>query len=503
MCIQNSKKRNITSILATTVLSIFVLMVLLFCFKDGISGNDFWWHIKVGEYICDNNTIPTNDIFSWYGMEKNIQWTAHEWLADVIFYFIFSLTGEMGMFIFSVVSAMSLIVLSYFQCKEFAKNNYLVSGLFFSLFAVITSLFFYGRPHIFSYFLLFAELKILYDYIENPERKNIFFIPIIGVLWSNLHGGSSNMSYILCVVFLITGALKLDYGRIESVRLERKYLLKLAIITVLTVLSIFINPIGHKVFIYPYMSFADNISMSVINEWHSPDAKEIGNLILYFLPILVMSVGIITEKKKIQLIDLEIMILFLFLFFRSARFIILWYISAIFYAFRYIPKSKLKTIQKKSEIVAICLSIIIFLVPIGISVKDTFKTYKEDSIITEVMTEEEISIVMCDSPSRLFNDYNLGEALIFNNIPVFFDARADLYAQEHIMADGISLMFLEQANKNEKQRYVDIEALIDKYDFDAFLIIKTRPLYSYLISYPNKYHCVFQNENIGYFKPIE
>ena len=140
--------------------------------------------------------------------------------------------------------------------------------------------------------------------------------------------------------------------------------------------------------------------------------------------------------------------------------------------------------------------------PIGISVKDTFKTYKEDSIITEVMTEEEISIVMCDSPSRLFNDYNLGEALIFNNIPVFFDARADLYAQEHIMADGISLMFLEQANKNEKQRYVDIEALIDKYDFDAFLIIKTRPLYSYLISYPNKYHCVFQNENIGYFKPI-
>lgn len=203
MCIQNNKKRDITAILATTVLSIFVLMVLLFCFKDGISGNDFWWHVKVGEYICDNNTIPTNDIFSWYGMEKNIQWTAHEWLADVIFYIIFSLTGEMGMFIFSVIAATTLIILSYFQCKEFAKNNYLVSGLFFSLFAVITSLFFYGRPHIFSYFLLFAELKILYDYIENPERKNIFFIPIIGALWSNLHGGSSNMSYILCIVFLI------------------------------------------------------------------------------------------------------------------------------------------------------------------------------------------------------------------------------------------------------------------------------------------------------------
>lgn len=295
----------------------------------------------------------------------------------------------------------------------------------------------------------------------------------------------------------------MDYGRLEAVKLERKQLLKLAIVTTLTILSIFINPIGFKVFIYPYVSFADNISMSVINEWHSPDAKEIGNLILYFLPILVMSVGLITEKKKIRLIDLLIMILFLFLFFRSARFIILWYIAATFYAFRYIPTSKLKTIRKKSEIVAITMSIIIFLVPIGISAKDAIKAYKNDSIITEVMTEEEISIVTLDNPSRLFNDYNLGEALIFNNIPVFFDARADLYTQENIMADGISLMFLEQANKEEKQRYVDVEVLIDKYNFDAFLIIKTRPLYSYLTSNPDKYRCVFQNENIGYFKPIE
>ena len=54
--------------LAVIALGAIGIILLLYCFSFGISGNDFWWHVKVGEWICDNKVIPTHDIFSWYGM---------------------------------------------------------------------------------------------------------------------------------------------------------------------------------------------------------------------------------------------------------------------------------------------------------------------------------------------------------------------------------------------------------------------------------------------------
>ena len=44
------------------------IVVILLCFEEGISGNDFWWHVKTGEWICNNQQIPEYDVFSWYGV---------------------------------------------------------------------------------------------------------------------------------------------------------------------------------------------------------------------------------------------------------------------------------------------------------------------------------------------------------------------------------------------------------------------------------------------------
>jgi hypothetical protein len=55
-----------------TIILVGLLAVTLLCFSEGINGNDFWWHVKVGEWIVDNGKVPTEDIFSWYGMEKGI-----------------------------------------------------------------------------------------------------------------------------------------------------------------------------------------------------------------------------------------------------------------------------------------------------------------------------------------------------------------------------------------------------------------------------------------------
>lgn len=484
------------------VLMIFMIpiVVILCSFCNGINGNDFWWHIKVGESIARNKTIPTKDIFSWYGIKKGLEWTAHEWLAEVIFYIIYHLFGSLGLFIFSVSAAILLYLLLWNSAKKYSDTNVLFLGLFFLHFGLLTSFFIYGRPHIFSYFLLFIELNILYGFMENNKSKAIYFIPFLAALWSNLHGGSSSLSYIICIIFIIAGISEFSLGRIQSRCLDKKELVKLIIVTFGTLIAIMLNPNGLKLIAYPYVTLSDSISMKMISEWQAPDAKNIGEIILYFFPILLMSIGIISDKRKVQLVDLLVMLLFLFLFFRSKRFIILWYIAAVFYAFKYMPELKVKPVTKKYEKILLCIVWILLLLPIAASFKNMHAVYKEDMLISKVMSEEAVGVIKKDSPERLFNDYNLGEALIYNDIPVFFDARADMYVQHNILADGVSLMSLSQMNKSSEKAYVDVDELINKYRFDAVVILRERSLYSYIISHPEQFKLIYEDNDIAYFR---
>lgn len=500
-CIKKQNPYEQTQRWGLWIVLAFVFGVLLFCFKEGISGNDFWWHVKVGEYICQTHTIPTEDIFSWIGMEKGIAWTAHEWLADVVFYGLYTWGGQTLIYVFSLLLAVAMLALLVWEYRACFRKNLLVSGCFFALFAVITSLFFYGRPHVFSYFLLFFELRWLFRFVEDPSSKGIYGIPLLAVLWSNLHGGSSNLSYLLCAAVLLCGCLNISFGRIETIRYSRSQWCKLGGVTLATLGAVWINPIGLQVFLYPYQSFGDALSMGVISEWQPPDAKNIGNLILYFLPIALLTILMLVSEKPIRTIDIMVMCVFLLLFFRSARFIMLWYIAAPFYAFRYMPESPLKPIRKTVEKAMVTIALCMLLGFVGYGVIQVADTAGDDPVGI-VLEEDMIDVIRAADPQRLFNDYNVGETLIFNDIPVFFDARADLYAQENIMADGISLMYLEQTRTDEPLGSFRASKLIEQYNFDGFIILKSRPLYTYLAEQTDAYVCIYENDTAAYFEPL-
>lgn len=486
--------------LAILALGVVGTILLLYCFSFGISGNDFWWHIKVGEWICENGKVPTHDIFSWYGMEKNIPWTAHEWLADVLFYKLFILSGEVGIYIFSIVCALALATLILIQIRKYLCKNILVSAIYFFMFSISLSLFVYGRPHIFSYFFLFIELKLIYDFLDNEYSGKIYFIPLIACLWSNMHGGSSNLSYILCMATIVSLVCKIKIGRIETEEIDKRKIKCLVVVCILTFIGIMINPIGFKVIVYPYKSLSDNVMMALISEWQAPDAKLMGNLVLYFLPILLLTIGFISENVKVRLRDIIIMLIFLFLFFRSARFIMLWYIAAPFYAFPYLPECKVKdTTMKNKKILFVTVSCIC-IACLGICFSKVVNKTLDGKIIRRVLDGKMIEIIKEDNPERIFNDYNTGESLIYAGVNVFFDARADLYSAHHILEDGASLMYLEQGNSSVNKKGLDVEAVIEKYGFDGIVILKDRALYSYLISHNKKYNCIYEDEKAAYFK---
>ncbi|SKA66336.1 hypothetical protein SAMN02745111_01286 [Eubacterium uniforme] len=495
----NQKNKKIS--LFSFIIFGFCIATLIYAFSLGINGNDFWWHLKAGDWILSHKQIPTHDIFSWYASSNNYYWFSHEWLSEVLLSLIFSIGGTIGIFLFSLCIAITILVLFFFAAGENFDSNPILSTIYTLIFVCIVYIYCYGRPQLFTYLLLNITYIILYRFKKNSSSKSICFLPVISIIWANIHGGSSNLAYLLPIILLLSMTLNFKFGKIEFNRSSKTNIVKLSIITLISIICICVNPHGVSMFTYPYTNMSDKLMLKLISEWAAPDAKDLAQLFFFFVPIIGVTILFIATDKKIDGFDFLNYVFFAYLFFRSTRFIIFFMIVSAFYAFKYMIPSK-KSINfdgKKEEkfmigfLFGLCLIFSIF----GfINMKTTYNSKK--GLIKKVLSKETINYVKKDNPKKLFNDYNFGETLIYNNIPVFIDSRADVYKGDMIK-DYTCLRFSSYANKKyNKKTYID--EIINKYNFDAFLIEPTSALLPYLYSHSDKYEIKFENNEAVYVK---
>jgi hypothetical protein len=386
------------------------------------------------------------------------------------------------------------------QCRKYFEQNVMIALYFFGIFSVIISTFFYGRPQIFGYFFLFAELKILYVYWEKDRTKWIWILPVISIWWSNFHGGSSNMAYFLPIIFIVAEIFPFSIGKIQTEKKTKRWRIQLIVVTFLCAAALMVNPIGIKILTFPYTTLSDSVSMSFISEWAAPDAKNVGQLLLFWIPIVLLMFGLWAEEKKIRLIDLLVAGFFLFLFLRSQRFIILWFIAAAFSLMRYLPRFEIKELRTKIDKIAVILAEVVLCGGFLYSaVEMGYRVQQLPHVISVNLSNEMEAYIINDDPQRIFNDYNFGEDLIRMGVPVFVDARADMYiGSDHLLENAVSLITLIQVNSDAKTEYVDVVSLFQEYQFDRVLIQKDRALYAYMLGNPNQFDVLYEDDTSAY-----
>ena len=460
--------------------------------------NDYWWHIKAGEYIVTNKAIPFTDVFSWIGIKEGFYWHSHEWLTEVVLFLNFKLFGQCSGYIFAVSLVLVLAILLYFFNRERYMQNKLLAiiWVFIGAFAFIyvSS----PRPHLISFIFLTITIYLLYEYRENENSKKIWFIPFISFLWVNFHGGSSNLPYILTFIFIFTGLFNFEIGKISFKRLSNKQIKTYLIIAICSILVLIINPHGLDMITYPYTNMGDDFMLFNIAEWRSPDLKIKTDLIYYIImaiPIMLFT----TTKRKIDFIDLTLGVAFIYLTSKSVRFSILLYIVSTFFIFKYMEHLKfelksnklIKIIDKIKVfsyklILAFSFAIIIIIPLIVITSNVPGKLFKAP------ISDEIIEYIKEAKPERLYNSYNAGGYLIYNDIPVFVDGRADMYSAGGTLKDAMKL----------DEMLVDVEEVINKYDFDMFLLAKDTQLIQYFEK-TNEFKEVLKDDNYILFEKIE
>ena len=433
---------------------LFLIFTIILCISIFLFsyGSDFYWHLKIGEYISSHHKIPFTDIFSWYASSNHLPWISHEWLFEVFIYQFFHLGRQIGVFLYVLFT---LILISIILWKQNEKI-FLKYPFQTILWGIVGMLVFANktmpRPHLLSYLFFAITLYLSYDTLQNKNSKKIYFTPLISLLWSNFHGGSSNLSYLIYGVFLCLSFFSFTKGNLKNSSLSRKQQKKYLYAFVTSILSICINPHGIKMLIYPYINMTYKVMLDCIEEWQVLSLTTIDG-IFYFLFILFVFFKIFSSKKEHQILDLLLLSLFTILGIKSTRFIPYFFIICTAILPKYWKDSNIKV-----ELLPILISLFL-IIP---SFYFTLYQKPEFSLVSEEMIE-----YLKKEKTVLYNSYELGGYLIYQDIPVFIDGRADLYI-DTILCDVCEI---EQGQNPE---------LLNNYSFDTFLVRNHSKLESYL-----------------------
>jgi len=436
--------------------------------------NDYLWHIKAGDYMLKNG-ILREDIYSW--SLKGHYWMSHEWLFEVVISLFKKVFGDIHLLVYGFISIFSLLMISYLgNMKNYHKN--ILFTVIWIVLSIIFLPFIQGRPQLLSYILFSLTIYFLYDLYNNENSKKIYFLPLISLLWANVHGGSSNLCYLFCFLFLIIGLFKFDIGKITSDRISKKQIKKYLIVGIVSFLVIMINPHGLKMITYPYVNMMDSVMIANINEWHQTDFNNFSNY-FYLGYIVVIFMIMMFSNKKISFIDFCLFGICVFLGLKSIRFWCYTFIIMNYVIFNYVNSSK----NRYANILIVSLSIMLIVAFVNLRSNDLNNNYV-------YLNNDVFKVIKKEKPKRLFNMYDYGGDLIHNDIEVFIDSRADLYSGE-LFNDYLVISNLSG----------DYIKTIDKYNFDYMLVGSNYRIYYYL-KYNKDYELVYSNDGILLYKKI-
>lgn len=176
-------------------LSLVLFLVLVIAFLLPVPPNDYWWYLRLGKDILSNRAIPQVDTFSFTVAGQPVVYFS--WLSGVIFY----LVNQAGGITLTVFCRGVLLAIFYGTiwavCRGIGAGPKLASLV--TLLAILAGSNNWAvRPQLLAYPLFGVALWWLVKW-EAGERRYLWLLPLLSLLWVNLHP-----SFLL--LFLLVGA---------------------------------------------------------------------------------------------------------------------------------------------------------------------------------------------------------------------------------------------------------------------------------------------------------
>jgi hypothetical protein len=466
------------------------LLILLFlpCLLiRRVLDNDTWFLLNSGRYVM-NNGIPHIEPFS---IHENMEFVMQQWLTDVVFWNIYDLAGEFGLFLFVTICYAVVIFLLYKLTMNISEGNFFVSFSVTMLATILIFTYMVVRPTIITLVLVMIELNVLEYYAKSNEYKYLIILPVLSLLMINFHAALWPMLFVLILPYVID-SYKFKVRFICGEGYNKVYLF-LSILAM--VLVAFVNPYGVDAMLYlikstgyPYMKY--------IMELQPPNVSSFAGALIYVYITLIAFVYIFYRKGKTKVRYFLLTIGTILMVLISVRNITYFALCSLFPLAYYLKDMNIShTVgNNKNTMLRIILVTLIFMV-VSFSVyagnrnNNTAKRYKDLNETIDYIIENEniINII-------LYTGFNEGSLVQFRGLPTYIDPRAEVYFKKQNKKDDIFNEYIEL--KYGKVYYKEV---MRKYNFTHLIVEKGELLDTYLQKDEN-YIVIFENEKYKLYK---
>ncbi|MCL4295144.1 MAG: hypothetical protein KJ077_05430 [Anaerolineae bacterium] len=475
-----------TPIPALTIPRLLVAILFIAIFTMAVrlpADTDTWWHLRSGQYILENGAVPTTDPFSH--TKAGQPWIDHGWLAQLFWYSLFALGGLPGL---SLGLAL-LVTVTFWLVWQVTPGNLYVRAFTMVLGAVTSAVIWVARPQMVSFLLAGLVLFLLEKY-KREGRRWIYALPLVTLLWVNIHGGYA-IAFMLLGVYIVGEIFNNLTGHREDPLVPWPRLGPLLVVGAISFAVVVINPHGWQMWLYPFHTVGIGALRDFIQEWRSPDFHL--SLTWAFLAMLLFSLAALGRAgRRADWTDLAIFGLWSCASLFAARNIGLYGLLTIPALARYadaawgqyLPgerkrvsreligtqeNSLVPSVPTRSPSSARLNWILLGLVLLAALVKIGVALNPQEAIKAEQegLPAKAVQFIEENQPAGpLFNSYNWGGYLIYKlwpAYPVYIDGRTDLYDDAFIRRyldtvaggeewrqtldeDGINLVLIESGS---------------------------------------------------------
>jgi len=203
----NSWKQIVADVFAgkhsgfTLLIGIYFCILLYYFIRWPIVAydTDLWYHLNGGRYFWENAQIARDAFFSY--IDSSQDWYNYYWLFQALIYPVYLLTGYPGLIIFRAILFVSttLFIYLFFRRKDNANPTLILGlGIFAAYPLALTVRELLIRPHLFSYLFI-----VVFLYILEVKRNRIWLLPLLAVLWANIHGIEYPVMMLILLAYLI------------------------------------------------------------------------------------------------------------------------------------------------------------------------------------------------------------------------------------------------------------------------------------------------------------
>ncbi len=409
---------------------VFILALGLFIMAArSVTDPDVWWHLRTGQLTIQNHRVFHADPYSFTRFDQ--PWVDHEWLSQVFIFALYRVAGWGGLIagFAAIIAAAFLLVF-----QRSAGQPYIAGAI--AVWGAVASIPCWGvRPQMLTLLLASIFLLLLDRSYERP--KLLWWLPLLMLLWVNLHAGFA-VGIAFLLLFLTGDGLDVAFGYKEA-WLSRSRFRQLALVTAICIAVVPLNPYGTQMYRYPFETLHSRAMLAYIGEWLSPDFHQ-----PRYLPVLLLMLSTLVlpalSPRRLRPRELLLLTVTTYAALRSVRHIPIYVLVAVPLVSSMIaaclrargrialldsprhPLTPLKLIAN-----AILLAGFLFFT---IARLHYVVTHQPETEAKEFPAAAASFLMTSRPPRPLLNHYNWGGYFIWKLFPaykVYIDGRADLY----------------------------------------------------------------------------